>query len=127
MPGLRDTAPLSAPIAVAACALFGEPWSFAREADAETWRAIGPRALHVVRLWRDVAWDRDKVRLGVEALRRWHAAGDLRQAALCRAELVARWARYRKGMRRLADRIDAVRTALSPRNAPAVAAPKAAA
>jgi hypothetical protein len=122
MPARGDAAPISAPIAIAVCALFGAPRAFAREADAATWRVVGPRALNVVGSWRDVVYAREETRLRVNMLRRCLDGGEAREAAACRAALGRQWTRYRTAMRRLADAVDGVRTALSRRAAPAMAA-----
>jgi hypothetical protein len=119
MPAARPDRPATdAPVAIAACARFSRRHAFATEAEAETWRWVGPRALNVCTRWAALRHDREALRVALDAVRHWRAQGNVRQAALARDELRRLWARYRHGMRATADQLDRVRHALTPRQPP---------
>lgn len=110
-PRRDDIAPISAPLAVAAAARFGQPPSLASEAEAATFRVAAPYAVNVVRAWHDVAFDREDVVAALLALRLGETDA--------RPRFAARWARYRRQMHRLATRIATLRATLAPYPAPA--------
>jgi hypothetical protein len=109
-----DVLALDAPVAIAACAQFGQRHQFATEREAETWRWIGPRALNVCNRWHALRFDREDIRVAVGTVRHWQSRGEARQANLVRLDLRRRWALYRRGMRAFAVQLDGVRQALTP-------------
>ena len=114
-PRSADALPLDAPVGIAACAQFGQRHWFATEAEAETWRWVGPRALNTCNIWSALRYDREDVRISVGAVRYWRQRGNARQAELTCAELRRRWKQYRGGMRAMATQLAWVRQALAPR------------
>lgn len=122
MPARPGAIALDAPVAIAACAQFSQRHAFATEAEAETYRWVGPRAQNV-RLYDHIARSaREQVRVMVGCVRYWRARNAV-QADLDRAELRERWWVYRAAQHRLVDQIDYVRDTLTPRNAPVVTIP----
>jgi hypothetical protein len=121
LPPRRGAAALrDAPVGIAACAQFSQRHAFATEAEAETWRTVGPRAQHICNLWNALRHAREDVRRAIEVVRHWQADGDTGQARLAAADVERHWAYYRRSMRYLARQLDAVRQALTP---PAAARP----
>jgi hypothetical protein len=118
LPARRDTPALDAPLGIAACAQFTLRHAFATEAQAETWRWIGPRAQNAYNRWCGLRYDRERMRAAVAALRHWRNR-DARQAALAAGAARRRWALYRRGMRAQARQVARVRRALTPRAVPA--------
>jgi hypothetical protein len=119
LPARRDAPMRDAPLGIAACAQFTQRHAFATEAQAETWRWIGPRAQNAYHRWCALRYERERMRAAVAVLRHWRDR-DARQAALAAGTARHRWALYRRGMRAQAVQVARVRRALTPRGAPAM-------
>ena len=109
--GLRDDGPAT----IIACMEFQRRHSFATEAEAATWIAVGRHALNAVLAWDAARYGREDVRVSVGCVRHWLRRGDPRQAELCRVELRERWQVYRRRMRIVGSQVALVRAGLSPR------------
>lgn len=112
---VTNTAPISAPVKVAAAAAFCFPITTATEAEHELVRAVGPRAQEAVREWQELRLLREDVRISVGSIRFWMNSRRPEQEAMCRLMLRARLSLYRRHTRNLHRLLRHVEAELTPR------------
>lgn len=116
-----DVAPISGPVAIAACSLLAKPQAYRSQADAETFRVAAKHAQNAMMAWRDARYAREVCRqevLNMKDLKRRYgmpAEAAKRHAAFLYPR--GPWVKYRRSMRLMADQVEAVRCALTPRPA----------
>lgn len=111
---VTNTAPISAPVKVAACAAFCFPITTATEAEHELVRAVGPRAQEAVREWLELRLLREDVRISIGSIRYWREELKPMQVELCADMLKTRWSLYRRHTRNLRRLLRHVERELAP-------------